>query len=192
MTSRLVGLALPSGFDRRRRANARRRAPSSPSASTTRSRSRIRRRCASSPANASSRRRATPRGVDWNGKQVAQGPNPQTGPFFVEGAEPGDMLVVTIEKIEINRATGVFEQPARAVRRRSGRAHRARRSRAAARELDPRQGQGHGSPRRQRHRRPRAARCGRCSAASASRRRARKRSRRARPARSAATWTTPA
>ena len=45
-------------------------------------------------------------GVDWNGKQVAQGPNPQTGPFFVEGAEPGDMLVVKLEKIEMNRATG--------------------------------------------------------------------------------------
>ena len=44
-------------------------------------------------------------GMDWNGKQVAQGPNPQTGPFFVEGAEPGDMLVVTFEKIELNRAT---------------------------------------------------------------------------------------
>ena len=45
-------------------------------------------------------------GVDWNGKQVAQGPNPQTGPFYVEGAEPGDMLVVSLEKIELNRATG--------------------------------------------------------------------------------------
>ena len=45
-------------------------------------------------------------GTDWNGKQVAQGPNPQTGPFFVEGAEPGDMLVVSIEKIELNRTTG--------------------------------------------------------------------------------------
>lgn len=42
-------------------------------------------------------------GTDWNGKQVASGPNPQTGPFFIEGAEPGDMLVVTIEKIETNR-----------------------------------------------------------------------------------------
>ena len=29
-------------------------------------------------------------GVDWAGKQVTSGPNPQTGPFFVEGAEPGD------------------------------------------------------------------------------------------------------
>ena len=45
-------------------------------------------------------------GVDWNGKQVAQGPNPQTGPFYVEGAEPGDMLVVSIEKLELNRTTG--------------------------------------------------------------------------------------
>lgn len=45
-------------------------------------------------------------GVDWNGKQVAQGPNPQTGPFYVEGAEPGDMLVVSVEKIELNRTTG--------------------------------------------------------------------------------------
>lgn len=44
-------------------------------------------------------------GTDWNGKQVAQGPNPQTGPFFVEGAEPGDLLIVRIEKIETNRAT---------------------------------------------------------------------------------------
>lgn len=44
-------------------------------------------------------------GTDWNGKQVAQGPNPQTGPFFVEGAEPGDMLAVTFAKIAINRAT---------------------------------------------------------------------------------------
>ena len=45
-------------------------------------------------------------GNDWNGKSVAQGPNPQTGPFFVEGAEPGDMLVVSFEKIEINRPSG--------------------------------------------------------------------------------------
>jgi len=43
-------------------------------------------------------------GVDWNGKTVAMGPNPQTGPFYIEGAEPGDMLVVTFEKIETNRA----------------------------------------------------------------------------------------
>ena len=44
-------------------------------------------------------------GADWNGKSVAQGPNPQTGPFFIEGAEPGDMIAVTFSKMEINRAT---------------------------------------------------------------------------------------
>ncbi len=44
-------------------------------------------------------------GTDWEGKSVASGPNPETGPFYVEGAEPGDTLVVTIEKIETNRAS---------------------------------------------------------------------------------------
>ncbi len=44
-------------------------------------------------------------GVDWNGKMVGVGPNPETGPFYIEGAEPGDMLVVTLEKIETNRTT---------------------------------------------------------------------------------------
>src|SRR5262245_17006989 len=43
-------------------------------------------------------------GVDWNGRTVATGPNPQTGPFYIDGAEPGDMIVVTIEKLETNRA----------------------------------------------------------------------------------------
>ncbi|MFP4430558.1 MAG: hypothetical protein ACOCW6_10855 [Spirochaetota bacterium] len=31
---------------------------------------------------------------------VAEGPNPMTGPFFVEGAEPGDTLVVTLDRLE--------------------------------------------------------------------------------------------
>src|SRR5882762_7646380 len=43
-------------------------------------------------------------GIDWTGKSVAAGPNPQTGPFYVEGAEPGDLLVVTIDRLETNRA----------------------------------------------------------------------------------------
>jgi hypothetical protein len=43
-------------------------------------------------------------GLDWNGETVASGPNPQTGPFHIEGAEPGDMLVVNVEKIETNGA----------------------------------------------------------------------------------------
>ena len=45
-------------------------------------------------------------GVDWENKSVSPGGNPQTGPFYVEGAEPDDMLVVTIHKIEPNRGTG--------------------------------------------------------------------------------------
>src|SRR6266852_4303590 len=44
-------------------------------------------------------------GTDWDGKSVASGPNPQTGPFFVEGAEAGDVLVVMFEKMEPNRPT---------------------------------------------------------------------------------------
>ena len=44
-------------------------------------------------------------GVDWNGRQVAPGPNPQTGPFYVDGAEPGDTLVVRFIRLETNRST---------------------------------------------------------------------------------------
>jgi amidase len=44
-------------------------------------------------------------GVDWNGKSVASGGNPETGPFYIEGAEPGDMIVVSIEKVETNRTS---------------------------------------------------------------------------------------
>jgi acetamidase/formamidase len=44
-------------------------------------------------------------GVDWNGKTVSQSPNPQTGPFYVDGAEPGDTLVVTFNRIETNRTS---------------------------------------------------------------------------------------
>jgi amidase len=44
-------------------------------------------------------------GADSSGATVSPGPNPQIGPFYVEGAEPGDMLVVTIERLDTNRAT---------------------------------------------------------------------------------------
>ena len=44
-------------------------------------------------------------GTDWEGRSVGVGPNPQTGPFYIEGAAPGDLLVVSLEKIETNRAT---------------------------------------------------------------------------------------
>src|SRR5215469_528558 len=46
------------------------------------------------------------RGVDAAGVQRAQGPNPETGPFYIEGAEPGDTLVVHLLRLETNRATG--------------------------------------------------------------------------------------
>src|SRR6478609_1028636 len=45
-------------------------------------------------------------GTDWEGKAVSAGGNPQTGPFYVEGAEPDDTLIVSFTKIETNRATG--------------------------------------------------------------------------------------
>ena len=45
-------------------------------------------------------------GRDENGKQVGQGSNPQTGPFFIEGAEPGDAIAVTFRKITMNRNSG--------------------------------------------------------------------------------------
>jgi amidase len=45
-------------------------------------------------------------GVDSHGVQRARGPNPQTGPFYIEGAEPGDTLVVHLLRLETNRSTG--------------------------------------------------------------------------------------
>lgn len=45
-------------------------------------------------------------GHDAHNDQVTEGGNPQTGPFFVPGAEPGDTLVVHLDRITPNRATG--------------------------------------------------------------------------------------
>lgn len=42
-------------------------------------------------------------GVDEHGKTRALFGNPQTGPFFVAGAEPGDTLVVHIRRLALNR-----------------------------------------------------------------------------------------
>jgi amidase len=33
-------------------------------------------------------------------------PNPESGPFYIEGAEPGDTLVVHLLRLETNRGTG--------------------------------------------------------------------------------------
>ena len=46
-------------------------------------------------------------GVDENGKRVTPPWNPLTGPFYVAGAEPGDTLAVTLDRIRLNRKTGV-------------------------------------------------------------------------------------
>jgi amidase len=45
-------------------------------------------------------------GRDKSGKEVTPGGNPQTGPFFVEGAEPGETLVVTLDRLTPNRRIG--------------------------------------------------------------------------------------
>lgn len=45
-------------------------------------------------------------GVDGNGRKLAEAPNPMTGPFAVEGAEPGDSLCVRIERMTPNRPGG--------------------------------------------------------------------------------------
>jgi acetamidase/formamidase len=46
-------------------------------------------------------------GFDFSGVRRTQTHgNPLTGPFFVEGAEPGDTLEVRIERIQLNRASG--------------------------------------------------------------------------------------
>ena len=45
-------------------------------------------------------------GCDEHGETVTPRGNPQTGPFFVEGADPGDTLVVRLDEIRPNRPTG--------------------------------------------------------------------------------------
>jgi len=46
------------------------------------------------------------RGLDAREEQLSAGVNPQTGPFYIEGAEPGDTLVVHLEHLYPNRNTG--------------------------------------------------------------------------------------
>lgn len=45
-------------------------------------------------------------GFDHRGEQIANRPNPMTGPFFIEGAELGDALLVSIRDIRMTRPTG--------------------------------------------------------------------------------------
>ena len=45
-------------------------------------------------------------GRDASGEIVTQGGNPMTGPFFVDGAEPGDTLIMRLEHLRPSRDTG--------------------------------------------------------------------------------------
>ena len=45
-------------------------------------------------------------GVDAAGEAVTEGGNPQTGPFYINGAEPGDTLVVRFDRLVPNRKMG--------------------------------------------------------------------------------------
>ena len=42
-------------------------------------------------------------GLDQTGTKVTERGNPLTGPFYVEGAEPGDVFAVTISNLSLNR-----------------------------------------------------------------------------------------
>ncbi len=45
-------------------------------------------------------------GIDASAERVTPGGNPMTGPFFVEGAEPGDTLAVRLDRVRPNRRFG--------------------------------------------------------------------------------------
>lgn len=42
-------------------------------------------------------------GFDKTGTSVTERGNPQTGPFYIEGAMPGDVLAITLTNVELNR-----------------------------------------------------------------------------------------
>ncbi len=46
-------------------------------------------------------------GTDENGKRRALGGNPLTGPFYIEGAFPGDTLVVKLNRVRLNRDSAI-------------------------------------------------------------------------------------
>ena len=46
-------------------------------------------------------------GVDSKGVRRSLGGNPQTGPFYVEGAFPGDTLVVKLNRVRLNRDSAI-------------------------------------------------------------------------------------
>jgi acetamidase/formamidase len=48
-------------------------------------------------------------GVDAGGKTRVLGGNPQTGPFFVEGAMPGDTLAVHVKRLRLSRPLAISD-----------------------------------------------------------------------------------
>lgn len=42
-------------------------------------------------------------GFDQTGSKVTERGNPQTGPFYIEGAMPGDVLAITLTRVSLNR-----------------------------------------------------------------------------------------
>lgn len=48
-------------------------------------------------------------GSDSHDQRRSEGGNPQTGPFFVEGALPGDTLAVRLIKVRLNRDTAISD-----------------------------------------------------------------------------------
>ncbi|MBM3739619.1 MAG: acetamidase, partial [Acidobacteria bacterium] len=49
-------------------------------------------------------------GLDEKGQQRTQGPNPLTGPFYIEGAQSGDAIVIRLDRIRMNRNFGWSRQ----------------------------------------------------------------------------------
>jgi amidase len=45
-------------------------------------------------------------GKNFHGDQRSPGSNPLTGPFFIEGAEPGDAILVKLRRVRLNRNWG--------------------------------------------------------------------------------------
>jgi amidase len=49
-------------------------------------------------------------GTDWTGVRRSNGGNPQTGPFYIEGALPGDVIVVHLHRVRLNRDYAIAGQ----------------------------------------------------------------------------------
>src|SRR5437867_2883006 len=45
-------------------------------------------------------------GQNQRNEQLSSPSNPLTGPFYIEGSEPGDALAVTLRKVRLNRNWG--------------------------------------------------------------------------------------